>query len=303
MDNLSFGYELPNNESLEEIDTIVFSISKQEIKSKNIDRIKDLTLKLTSMKTNARGKLLLTVSGYDFEEREIYQIPEVREYMMKIINDCPYFIYFLTTEEYCANIFIFCILNIISNIDHRTGEMCVSVDTKSTIVKAINKTLKAYCSAIGEQNPPSIEGYLQGNPYEYENNEMLSQDEFSKIMSYYKRLELAHPSIIPFIQNDTAEIRDYQGQLPDDLFFHHYYIQDTGHAIMAIPKSLLNKAIEDNNFDDYEVAIPVKYVLENGYEIFETDNRIINKRVIVDLQYDNKLGALVDSKYYEFENN
>lgn len=56
----------------------------------------------------------------------------------------------------------------------------------------------------------------------------------------------------------------YPSQLPDDLIDHHYYIADNGHSIMCVLKTHLDEASK-SNMDGYEIAVPVKYVLDNGY--------------------------------------
>ena len=62
---------------------------------------------------------------------------------------------------------------------------------------------------------------------------------------------------------------------------------------MSIPQCLFIDA-KENGYDDYDVPLPVRYVLEKGY-------KIIDNRVIVDVPYDNMLGAMVDDKYNEFD--
>lgn len=87
---------------------------------------------------------------------------------------------------------------------------------------------------------------------------------------------------------------NYPG-LPDVLKKFNYYYQDGGHVIMAIPECLLNKAIQNGKLDQFECSIPCKYVLEQGFRIYEN-------HVIVDCGYDEFLGIVVDSSYYEYDN-
>jgi hypothetical protein len=39
------------------------------------------------------GKVLFTISGYDHDERGIVEIPEVRDYLAKLVEAWPYFFY------------------------------------------------------------------------------------------------------------------------------------------------------------------------------------------------------------------
>ena len=82
--------------------------------------------------------------------------------------------------------------------------------------------------------------------------------------------------------------------LPTELQEFNYYYSDgeTGHAIMAIPESMLNEAEEDGDLDMYECPFPVKYVLERGY-------RIYRNHVICDGNYDSIFGLDIEKKYFE----
>ena len=87
--------------------------------------------------------------------------------------------------------------------------------------------------------------------------------------------------------------KDNYSGLPDSLKEFNYYYQDCGHVIMAIPEIILNAAIENDDLDMYECPVPCKYVLEQGFRIFDN-------HVVVDCNYDRFLGLIVDDSYYEY---
>lgn len=86
---------------------------------------------------------------------------------------------------------------------------------------------------------------------------------------------------------------NYKG-LPEELKEFNYYIPDGGNSIMVIPESFRSQAYASGRLDAYEVGIPVKYVLEKGYTVE-------NGYVFCDVPYDNKVGAIVDEKYEEWD--
>ena len=86
--------------------------------------------------------------------------------------------------------------------------------------------------------------------------------------------------------------RPYPGTIPEELKSYHYYLLDAGHSIMCVLEMHLEEA-QQTNMDDYELPIPVKYVLEKGY-------RFIEGYVIVDAEYSSEIGLLVDDKYTEY---
>lgn len=90
---------------------------------------------------------------------------------------------------------------------------------------------------------------------------------------------------------NVADVQDkpYDG-LPDELRPYHFWISDSGHIIMAV---LAEHWDEAEVKDDYELPVPVKYVLEKGYEIKDG-------YVIVAAPYDSEFGLCIDEDYEEF---
>ena len=289
-DNLFFRLDIPSAEEIAN-GTVVFPISRQEIETKNFNRINQLIMTLNSVGINARGNILLSVSGYDDDAREIYQIPEIREYYQKILSLCPHMLYFLTNDCQNAACFLYCIFDIISEKNGDT-KIQIHLDTRSGN-RDINKALSDFCCRVRDTKSISIEDILNSKD-SFQENQITEdeEDEYEAAMNYLKKFERAHLSVIPFLSNETAIVCDYPGDLPDDLFYHHYYLLDSGHCIMAIPQSLYNEAKADGKYDEFEVPLPVKYVIERGY-------KIMDDRVIVDVPCDNMLGAMVDDKYTE----
>ena len=88
-----------------------------------------------------------------------------------------------------------------------------------------------------------------------------------------------------------AQKRPYPGVIPDELKPYHYYLLDCGHSIMSVLE--LHLAEAEGNMDDYEVPVPVKYVLEKGY-------RFVDGYIIIKAEYDPEYGLTVDDKYCEY---
>lgn len=81
--------------------------------------------------------------------------------------------------------------------------------------------------------------------------------------------------------------------LPEELKeFNYYYSDDNGHVVMAIPESLLNEAIKNGDLDLFECPVPCKYVLEQGYRMFQD-------HVVVDCNFDD-FEVDIDESYYEY---
>jgi hypothetical protein len=88
------------------------------------------------------------------------------------------------------------------------------------------------------------------------------------------------------------EKRIYKGIIPKELEPYHYYVLDGGHAIMCVLECHLKEA-QKSSMDDYELPVPVKYVLEKGY-------RKEGDYIIVDASYNLPLGLMVGEEYSEY---
>lgn len=84
----------------------------------------------------------------------------------------------------------------------------------------------------------------------------------------------------------------YPRPLPAELVPYYVYLLDCGHSIMCVLRQHL-AAAQQEGMDQYEGAVPVKYVLEKGYEM-------IGGYVIVDADYDPAYGLKIPEGYDEF---
>ena len=91
-------------------------------------------------------------------------------------------------------------------------------------------------------------------------------------------------------QHTIKDIR-YSNPLPGELKPYHVYLADCGHSILCVLKTHLVSAT--GQMDEYEVPVPVKYVMERGYHMKDG-------YVIVEAEYDETLGLVVDDEYYEW---
>lgn len=96
----------------------------------------------------------------------------------------------------------------------------------------------------------------------------------------------SHEGLNPsYIRKDN-----YKG-LPVELDEFNYHYADCGHVIMSVPECLLGEAEKNGDLDMFEVPVPCKYVLQNGYRIYK-------KHVIVNIPY-GEFGVDYDDEYIE----
>ena len=91
--------EIENVEDIKKASLILYSVSKNEILNKDYSRILYTMEQLNQSGKDGREKLMLTFDGYDNDEREIYMIPEIRDFVKYIYEQYNHLFYFLTTLE------------------------------------------------------------------------------------------------------------------------------------------------------------------------------------------------------------
>lgn len=79
---------------------VQFFILREEVKKMDTTRAAEQFTQLRLAGKKAKNCLMLIFTGYDSDSREIYQIPEAREYLRKLLHGFPELFYFLDIESY-----------------------------------------------------------------------------------------------------------------------------------------------------------------------------------------------------------
>ena len=95
------------NELLISMGRILFAIDRKDIELSNTERISSFFERLTrnySVCEKLQGKVDISVSGYETDIRELWQIPEVRSWFALAEPKVHYWFYFLTVEPPAAGL-------------------------------------------------------------------------------------------------------------------------------------------------------------------------------------------------------
>ncbi len=93
-------------------DPLVLVISKSEVQTLNITPALETLSKLLSDRATAlqyKGKVVLSVSGYDNDSRGLYEVPEVKKYMQLLDSRFPYWFFLLSMERGTLKLMAFCL--------------------------------------------------------------------------------------------------------------------------------------------------------------------------------------------------
>jgi hypothetical protein len=77
---------------------VQFGVTRREVMRGNLDRICDTLASLTAIGATAKGTLILSFDGWDYDSRGLAEIPEVSQYIKRIVVGFPHIWYFLRTD-------------------------------------------------------------------------------------------------------------------------------------------------------------------------------------------------------------
>jgi hypothetical protein len=78
---------------------INFQIEKREVESMDFERIDDTIKVFEECGKSARGKMVITFTGYDNTPLEIFEISEIRDYVSRMFKNHNNLFYFLSNEQ------------------------------------------------------------------------------------------------------------------------------------------------------------------------------------------------------------
>lgn len=87
---------IEDTEQVKKSNLFLYAVSKREVKNKDFSRLRNNLEILKKSGKDAKGKLYLSFDGYDNDKREVYMIPEIREFVKTIWQEYKYLFYFLT---------------------------------------------------------------------------------------------------------------------------------------------------------------------------------------------------------------
>jgi hypothetical protein len=133
----------------EYLDKII--LSKKQIESFNYKLINNKIDLYRDKSKLWRSKLLILVSGYNDDKREIFQIPEIRQYFKKLFVNHPEILYYLSNYNSTRNFIFDCIYDI-NHVKYENGQLMVSGSLDEDIGMTVLKGLKEFGDKIGDKD-------------------------------------------------------------------------------------------------------------------------------------------------------
>ena len=87
-----------NKIDIDKYGIVILPIDREDILDFNFKEIYTFLLSIKDDSRKYFNKINVTISGYDKDEREIYEIPEIRDYITFLDKCFPYWFYFLYND-------------------------------------------------------------------------------------------------------------------------------------------------------------------------------------------------------------
>lgn len=78
---------------------VAISIPRKHVEERDLKMFDRTFKKFLQVGKDAAGKMVVSFDGYEDTKDEVYEIPEIRIFVTKILNKYPYLLYYVCTEE------------------------------------------------------------------------------------------------------------------------------------------------------------------------------------------------------------
>jgi hypothetical protein len=95
------------------LDRLVIVITRQEVETLDVTGPLNMLLPLIASSQTARShfeKIDLAFHGYDDDSQELFEIPDVRNFVFKLDDAFPYWFYFLSKNDLGLQVLILCFM-------------------------------------------------------------------------------------------------------------------------------------------------------------------------------------------------
>ncbi|MHB8447828.1 MAG: hypothetical protein ACYC9P_07880 [Rudaea sp.] len=111
-------------------DAFVFlEVTRKQIETMNVGSLVDRLMAMSDSRVHTlrlANKVSLSVSGWDFDPRELYEIPEVVHYFRRVADQWNYWLYFLDYEHDALGVFVRLMIDL-DRQTHVSGQTLVAM--------------------------------------------------------------------------------------------------------------------------------------------------------------------------------
>lgn len=122
---------------------LVLEISRHEIKAGNYTSSLERLMVMADSRESTlryRESLFLMITGYDSDQRELSEIPEIRQFFARLTNEWPHWLWFLSREKGMISLFMSLLCKI--KIHRANGSFGIEFIDESDLEKRLGDLLE-----------------------------------------------------------------------------------------------------------------------------------------------------------------
>lgn len=96
---------------LVDLDFYLYDVTQKELQNQDLDEIICYMELLIEKKRRAFQKAAISFQGYDDVTTEVYEVPEVRQFIQKLFEKYPYLFYFMNPDSYAPKYLMLCLVD------------------------------------------------------------------------------------------------------------------------------------------------------------------------------------------------
>lgn len=145
-----FMGDIQNPSIIKKLDLYFFAVSKEEVLRKDYKRVIEIFEIFKKAGKHGKNKLLLNIDGYNDDSRELYMIPEVRDFIQGIWKECKFFLYFVSDIGGTRDVFVACLNEYISHRYVNMNEISLEVNYNKLVMQETVKAIIKYGMQVND---------------------------------------------------------------------------------------------------------------------------------------------------------
>lgn len=149
-------------DQIKEADYVGFAIQKEEVCQLQFDRVDQLYETMHQAGRKAKNKIAFSFMGYEQDRREIFEIPEVREFVLQLYQKHPDLFYFLYFKDHTAKVLLSCMLEVV-NVKAQNGTTRFGIKPDDKLFEDVQKRINEYAFMVNDSQPATLRQILSAD--------------------------------------------------------------------------------------------------------------------------------------------
>lgn len=147
---------------------IIYQVTREEIEAHDQEGVLELFATLKQYGRAVRGRVAIIFDGYNHLPQEIFEIPDIREWVAGLLQKMPYCLYCLTPIENNLQVLVACASDVRAIKEPASTMYTLNIEIPEKLYAHLIEGLRRYTHTIGDP------GYLAQFKTFFNQNQSLS---------------------------------------------------------------------------------------------------------------------------------